>query len=167
MVLCLVCNTSKSFSADSKKSPKTTPICCSCTTLLALSAWLAVSQGHHGGTKLMPQGARKHYTEMHIIISQLVFSSVQSLSCVWLFATPWTAAQQASLSLTSSIELVYGVGEDIKPSHPLSSPFPPDFNLVQQQGLFQWVSSSNQVAKLLELQLQQQPFQWIFRTDFL
>ena len=49
----------------------------------------------------------------------------------------------------------------------LSSPFPPAFNLSQHQGLFQLVSSSNQVAKVLEFQLQHQSFQWIFRTDFL
>ena len=54
----------------------------------------------------------------------------------------------------------------IQPSHPLSSPSPA-FNLSQHEGLFQWVSSSNQVAKVLELQLQHQNFQWIFRTDFL
>ena len=55
----------------------------------------------------------------------------------------------------------------IQPSHPLSSPSPPTFNLSQHQGLFQWVSSSHQVARLLELQLQHQTFQWVFRVDFL
>ena len=55
----------------------------------------------------------------------------------------------------------------IQPSHPLSSPSPPAFNLSQRHSLFQWVNSSHQVAKVLELQLQLQPFQWIFRTDFL
>ena len=55
----------------------------------------------------------------------------------------------------------------IQPSHPLSSPSPPAFNLSQHQGLFQWVSSSHQVAKVLEFQHQHQSFQWIFRTDFL
>ena len=50
---------------------------------------------------------------------------------------------------------------------PLPSPSPPGFNLSQYQGLFQWVSSSHQVVKLLELQLQHQSFQWIFRIDFL
>ena len=51
--------------------------------------------------------------------------------------------------------------------HPtISSPFPPTFNLSQHQGLFQWVSS-HQVAKVLELQLQHQSFQWIFRVNFL
>ena len=52
------------------------------------------------------------------------------------------------------------------PSHPLLSPSPPTFNLSQHQSLFQWVSSSHQVAKVLEFQLQHQSFQWIFRTDF-
>ena len=54
------------------------------------------------------------------------------------------------------------VSDAIQPSHSLSSPSP-TFNLSQHEGLFQWVSSSHQVAKLLELQLQYQSFQWIFR----
>ena len=62
---------------------------------------------------------------------------------------------------------VYWVGEAIRSSHPLSSPFPPAFNLSQHQGLFQWISSLNQVDKVLEVQLHHQSFQWIFRTDFL
>ena len=57
--------------------------------------------------------------------------------------------------------------DDIQPSHPLSSPSSLDFNLSRDQGLFQWVNSSHQVAKVLELQLQHQSFQWIFRTGFL
>ena len=61
---------------------------------------------------------------------------------------------------------VHRVGDAIQPSHPLSSPSPPAFNLSQHQGLFQWVSSSHQVAKVLEFQLWQQSFQWIFRTSF-
>ena len=60
---------------------------------------------------------------------------------------------------------VHCVGDDIQPSHLLSSPSPPAFNLSQHQSLFQWVSSSHQVAKVLEFQLQHQSFQWIFRTD--
>ena len=62
---------------------------------------------------------------------------------------------------------VHWVGDAIQPPHPLSSPSPPAFNLSQHQGLFQWADSSHQVAKVLELQLQHQPFQWIFRVDFL
>ena len=49
----------------------------------------------------------------------------------------------------------------------LSPPSPPAINLTQHQGLFQWVSSSHQLAKVLELQFQHQSFQWIFRVDFL
>ena len=63
--------------------------------------------------------------------------------------------------------LVHWVGDAIQPSHPVSSPSPPAFNLFQHQGLFQWVSSLNQVAKVLEFQLQHQSFQWIFKTDLL
>ena len=62
---------------------------------------------------------------------------------------------------------VHRVGDAIQPSHPLSSPSSPAFILSQHQGLFKWVSSSHQVAKVLEFQLQHQSFQWIFKTDFL
>ena len=62
---------------------------------------------------------------------------------------------------------VHWVSDAIQSSHPLSSPFPPTFNLSQYQGFFQWISSSHQVTKVLELPLQYQSFQWIFRTDFL
>ena len=64
------------------------------------------------------------------------------------------------------------VSDAIQRSHPLSSPSPPTFNLSQKQGLFKWVSSSHQVAKVLEFQLQHQSFQWIsglisFRMDWM
>ena len=63
---------------------------------------------------------------------------------------------------------VHWVSDTIQWSHPLLSPSPPTFNLSQHQSLFKWVSSSHQVAKVLEFQLQHQSFQWIiFRTDFL
>ena len=83
-------------------------------------------------------------------------------SCVWLFATPWTAANQASLSTISRSLLtqVHRVGDAIQPSHPLLSPSPPAFNFPQHQGFFQWISSSHQVAKVSELQ--HQFFQQIF-----
>ena len=61
---------------------------------------------------------------------------------------------------------VHWVCDAIQPSHPLLTPSP-TFNLSQHQGLFKWVSSSHQVAKVLEFQFQHQSFQWIFRTDFL
>ena len=64
---------------------------------------------------------------------------------------------------------VHQVSDTIQPSHPLSPPSLPAPNPSQHQGLFQWVSSSHQLAKLLEFQLQHQhqSFQWIIRTDFL
>ena len=67
---------------------------------------------------------------------------------------------------------VHWVGDAIQPSHPLSSPSTPALNLSQHQGIFKWVSSSHQVAKVLEFQLQHQSFQWIprlisFRMDWL
>ena len=62
---------------------------------------------------------------------------------------------------------VHWVGDAIQPSHPLSFPSPSTFNLSQHQGLFQWISSSHQVAKVLEFQFQHQSFQWTLRTDLL
>ena len=86
-------------------------------------------------------------------------SSVQlSCSVVCDSETPWTAARQASLSITNSWSStqthVHWVGDAIQPFHPLSSPSPPALNLSQHQGLFKWVSSLHQVAKVLEFQLQ-------------
>ena len=58
---------------------------------------------------------------------------------------------------------VHWISDAIQLSHPLLPSFPPALNLPQHQGLFQWVSFSHQVAKVLELQ--HQSFQWIVRTD--
>ena len=55
---------------------------------------------------------------------------------------------------------VHWFSDAIQPSHLLSSPSPPALNLSQHQGLFQWVSSWHQVAKVLEFQLQHQSFPW-------
>ena len=67
---------------------------------------------------------------------------------------------------------VHRVGDAIQPSYPLSSSSPPAPNPSQHQGLFQWVNSSHEVAKVLEFQLQHQIFQWTsglisFRMDWL
>ena len=62
---------------------------------------------------------------------------------------------------------VHWVSDAIQPYHPLSYPSPPALNRSQHQGLFQWVSCSHQVAKVLEFQLQHQSFQWTPRTDLL
>ena len=60
---------------------------------------------------------------------------------------------------------VHRVSDAIQPSRPLLPPSPLALNLSQHQGLFQWVSSSHQVDKVLEFQLQHRSFQWIFKTD--
>ena len=62
---------------------------------------------------------------------------------------------------------VHWVDDAIQLSHPLSSPSPPAFKLSQHQSIFKWVNSLHQVATVLELQLQHQSFQGIFRIDFL
>ena len=56
-------------------------------------------------------------------------------------------------------------GDAIQPSHPLLSPSPPALDVSQYQGLFKWVSSLHQVAKVLQFQLQHQSFHWIPKTD--
>ena len=94
-------------------------------------------------------------------------NSVQSLSRVQLFVIPWTACSIPGIPVHHQLleftqTHVHWVGDPIQPSHPLLSPSPPAFNLFQHWGLFQWVSSSYQVAKVLEFQLQHQSFQWIF-----
>ena len=104
-------------------------------------------------------------------IEEYILVIVQSLSCVWLFVTPWTAACQASLSFTISQSLLKLISTEsvISSNHLilhcplflLSSIFP------SIRVFFQKVSSSQQVAGVLELQHQHQSFQWIFRVDFL
>ena len=80
--------------------------------------------------------------KMKICSTSLIiqFNSVQSLSHVQLFMTPWTAAYKASLSTPPTpracSNYLYLVGDAIQPSHPLSSPSPPAFNLSQHQSLF-------------------------------
>ena len=123
------------------------------------------SHGQRSLAGYSPRGRRESDTIERMRIHAL--SSVQSLDCVWLFATPWTAAHQASLPITNSQTHVHWVSDAIQPSHPLSSPSPPALNLSQHQGLFQWVSFSHQVAKVLEFQLQHQSLQWTHRTDLL
>ena len=98
------------------------------------------------------------------------FSSVQSLSRVWLCdpmncSTPGLPVHHQLLEFIQTY--VHRVSDAIQPSHPLSSPSPPAPNPSQHQGLFRWVSSLHQVAKVLEFQLQHQSFQWIPRTDLL
>ena len=102
-------------------------------------------------------------------IFSVQFSSVAQ-SCASLcdpvdYSTPGFPVHHQILELTQTH--VHQVYDAIQPSHPLSCPSLSTFNLFQHQGLFQWLSSSHQVAKVLEFQLQHQSFQWIFKTDYL
>ena len=102
-------------------------------------------------------------------LSSVQFSSVAQ-SCLTLCdpmdcSTPGFPVHHQLLELTQTH--VHWVSDAIQPSHPLLSPSPPAFNLSWHQGLFKWVSSSHQVAKIIGIQLQHQSFHWIFRTDFL
>ena len=97
------------------------------------------------------------------------FSSVAQL-CPTLWdpmnhSTPGLPVHHQLLEFTQTH--VHWVGDAIQPSHPLSSPSPPAPNPSQHQGLFQWVNSMHEVAKVLEFQLQHQSFQWTSRTDLL
>ena len=96
-------------------------------------------------------------------------SSVQLLSRVRLFVTLWTAPCQVSLSITNSQSLLKLMSiKSVMPSSHLilCCPPPPTPNPSQHQGLFQWVNSSHEVAKVLGFQLQHQSFQWTFRVGF-
>ena len=86
-------------------------------------------------------------------VSQSCLTLCDAMDC----STPGFPVHHQLLELTQTH--THQVGDAIKLSHPLSSPSPPTFNLSQHQGLFQGVSSSHQVAKVLELQLQHQSFQ--------
>ena len=105
-----------------------------------------------------------HYSKAHWFISsvtQLYPTLCDPMDC----SIPGFPVHHQLPELTQTH--VHPVRDAIQPSHPLSSPSPLAFNHSQHQGLFQWVSSLHQVAKVLEFQLQHQSFQWIFRTDFL
>ena len=103
---------------------------------------------------------------------QTVIFSVQLLSHVWRFASPWTDCHMPGFPVSTwsllkpmSIELVMPTNHIVLCCHLLL--LPSIFPSIRDQGLLKGVSSSHQVAKVLEFQFQHQSFQWIFRTDFL
>ena len=138
--------------------------------VLKLGSSERVKEKHRKKDWVFSYSERKTFFFLLKMLSQytVILCSAQSLSCVWLPAIPWTAASQASLSITNSRNLLKLMSiEAVMPSNYLilSPPSPPTFNLSQHQGLFKWVSSLHQVAKLLKFQ--PQSFQWIFRVDLL
>ena len=97
------------------------------------------------------------------------FSSVQLHSCVRLFATHESQhARPPGPSPTPGVHSdSHPLSHDaIQPSHPLSSSSPPAPHPSQHQGLFQWVSSSHEVAKVPKFQLQHQSFQFYIYTIY-
>ena len=95
--------------------------------------------------------------------------SVQSLSCVWLFVTPWTVVSQASLSITNSWSLFKSMSiESVMPSNHLilCRPFSSRLQSFPASGSFamNWLFTSG--GQILEFQLQHQSFWWIFRVWF-
>ena len=107
----------------------------------------------------MPRGKcsalniRKHIPSIYRSDLMLQFTSVQPLSPVQLcdpmdHSTPGLPVHHQLPEVTQIH--VHWVSDAIQPSYSLSSPSPPAFNLSQHQGLFKWVSSSHQVAKVLE-----------------
>ena len=95
-----------------------------------------------------------------------MFESVQFSSVAQLCPTLCNPMNRSTPALPVHHQLleftqihVHRVGDAIQPSHPLSSPSPPDPNPSQQQGLFQWVNSSHEVPKVLKFQPQHQSFQ--------
>ena len=107
--------------------------------------------------------------QMMFVLRKLQFSSVAQscptlcnpMNCIM----PGLPVHQQLPEFTQTH--VHRVGDVIQLSHPLLSPSPPALNPSQHQGLFQWVKSLHEVAKVLEFQLQHQFFQWTPRTDLL
>ena len=125
-----------------------------------------LSISFRGQTERKPQSQKTNQTD-HMDHSSIQFTqSCPTLCNPMDCSTPGFPVHYQLLEFAQTY--VHRVSNAIQPSHLLSSPSPPTtFNLSQHQGLFQWVRSSHQVAKVLEIQLQRQSFQWIFRTDFL
>ena len=117
--------------------------------VLLVQVWLCLSKFVHAFVPI-----RLCFTIVNL--SSVLFSSVAQL-CLTLFdsmewSTPGFPVHHQLPELTQTH--VHWVSDAVQPSHPLPSPSPPTFNPSQHQGLFQWVSSSNHVAKVLEFQLQ-------------
>ena len=125
----------------------------------------------HDGHSISSEGFLPAVVDIMVIWVKftLQIRSDQSLSHVRLFVTPWIPARQKPLSITNSQSSLRLTSiESVMPSSHLilcRPPSPPAPKPSQHQGLFQWVNSSHEVAKVL--QLQHQSFQWTPRTDLL
>ena len=142
-----------------------------CGSVWARSFKMAISEcrkkieGHRLGTgnKFRKSSRKREVLVLWFIQFSLVTQSCPTLCNSMDCSTPGLPVHHQLPEFTQSH--VHWVGDPIQPSHPLSSSSPPALSLSQHQGLFQWVSSSHQVAKVLEFLLQHQSFQWTPRTD--
>ena len=95
----------------------------------------------------------------HGLVSQLISSVTQSCPTLCDPMNPSMPGFLVHHKLPEFIQThAHRVGDAIQPSHPLSFPSPPALNPSQHQGLFQWVNSLHEVAKILEFQLQHHSF---------
>ena len=164
----------QTFSADRTVPVMITQLC-HCNTKIALNKWanelcsnktLFIKSG--GGPDVGPDYCFPTYTQdILTMISTLLFSHSVVSSALRPHELYHARPPCPSPTLEFTQIHVHWVSDAIQPSHPLSSPSPLTFSLSQHQGLFQWVCSSHQVAKVSEFQLQRQSFQWIFRIHFL
>ena len=132
---------------------------------LTLSPMTAALEAAQGSLTLWPMTKKKSSATPTEHCCCSVATSCLTLCDPMDCSTP----RQASLSYLPEFAQthVHRVSEAIQSSHPLSPTSPPAFSFSQHQDLFQWVSSSHQVVKVLDLQLQHQSIQWIFGVDFL
>ena len=133
----------------------------------SILAWGSPRTEKPGG--LQSKGSQRVRSDWHTHACLYQFSSVaQSCPTLWDLMNCSMPGLPVHHQLPEPTQThVHWVGDAIQPSHPLLSPSPLALNLSRHEGLFRRVSSSHQVAKLLELQLQHQSFQWTPRTDLL
>ena len=138
-----------------------------------------LQRGTHGEGVLVtvrPLKGRKRWTAELVSATQPVFCNHSSGR--WINTIAWPTLYDPVDCSTPGLPVhhqlpeftqthVHWVGDVTQPSHPLSPPSRPALNLSQHQGLFQWVSSSHQMANVLQFQLQHPSFQWTPRTDLL
>ena len=117
----------------------------------------SISLQYSGLDNSMGRGASVQFSS----VTQLCLILCDPMNC----STPGLPAHHQLPEFTQTH--VHQVSDAIQPSHSLSSPSPPAFNISQHQGLFQWVNSSHEVAKVLEFQLQHHSFQRNPRADLL
>ena len=128
-------------------------------TQSSIPAWEIPSTEESGGLQSIELQRVRH--------SSVQFSHSVMSNSLWSHGVQHTRLTCSSPTPGVYSTHIHWVVDAIQTSHLLLSPSPPTFNLSQYQGLFQWVSSSHQVAEALEFQLQDQSFQWIFGTGFL